>query len=105
MSEPMCPCCNRRAFSQWRKLGIGPLKRVPCESCGVLLSVAWLPSTLVLILGSFAPVLGIVAAISLTSGAISFETALAGFLVSAVVASLPFLWFYARFVPIVVKDD
>ncbi len=104
MSEPVCPRCSRKAFSNWRKLGIGPLKRVPCESCGVLLSAAWVPSIIAIVLASFSPVIGIVAAISIYSGPMTFKVAIAGLVASAVIASLPFAWLYARFVPLVARD-
>ena len=66
--------------------------------------MAWIPSVIAIVLTSFSPVIGVVAAISIYSGPMRFEVAIAGLVVSAVVASLPFAWLYARFVPLVARD-
>ena len=104
MSGPTCPRCRRRAFSTWRKLTIGPLKRVPCESCGVALSVAPLSSVVLIVLASFAGVLGGIVALTAISGSFTLGVPLAVYVIGGVAATVPFMWLYAQFVPLVARD-
>ena len=45
--QTICPRCHKRAFSMWRKIHVGPMKRVSCENCGAALTVPWIPGLIV----------------------------------------------------------
>jgi hypothetical protein len=99
-----CPRCQQGAFSTWTKLCLGPLRRVPCNQCGAKLSVAWVPSTLLILLSSFVATLGGFIAMTLISNPGNLGLLLALFIAGAVGSATPFLWVYANFVPLVARD-
>jgi len=39
MINQVCPSCNKKAFSNWEKLHLGPLISKGCSNCNVMLTV------------------------------------------------------------------
>jgi hypothetical protein len=70
----------------------------------VNLSVAWLPSALLLVLLSFTMAIGGAVTMTLVSGPISFESALALLVLGSLAAGIPLMWVYAQFAPLVKRD-
>jgi len=93
-----CPSCNQSAMSAVAKLGVGPLRSKPCQSCGQNLSVAWLPYMLVSLASSLFPFVAVLLAIVTASGS------LVAALVGVIVFSLPALWLHYRLVPLVARS-
>jgi hypothetical protein len=81
------------------KLSLGPGRRKGCVSCGRMISVAWLPSTLLLIALSFSTFLGGVFAI-VRFGPFMPGGMVLAFVLGALAASIPLMAMYYRFVPL-----
>jgi len=39
MINQVCPSCNKKAFSNWEKLHLGPLISKQCSNCNAMLTV------------------------------------------------------------------
>ena len=79
------------------------MKKIKCGNCGGVVGVPWTNSLIVLAIGSVAPLLGGLLALSLLpkpAGTFaSVVASAAGLLMGGVV----FLWLYNRYVPLVAK--
>lgn len=95
-----CPYCGLRCLSFWAKASLGPLRKKPCDSCGQFVGVAWLPSSLLLLLSSFTVFFGGLLAVIFFSpmppGVLFLP-----FVLGALAGAVPVLWLYYRFVPLV----
>jgi hypothetical protein len=104
MMGTQCPHCHRQAFSAWKKIGVGPLRRVACASCGARLSVSRWPAAVGVALIAIFPVASAkVAAAIVPIGPLS-ET-LTAYLISAIIIGVPIIWAYAKYVPLVEVRD
>jgi hypothetical protein len=98
-----CPVCGKYCLSAARKLFLGPARSVPCASCGARVSVPWLPSILLSLLASVAPIVSGAFALTIVGNFSSVYALVGAFIVGAVIGALPFLWASYRFVPLVVR--
>ncbi len=101
-----CPTCQQPCLSAWTKLGMGPARTVRCKSCGCGIGVGWLRSTLVLLCASVLPFVAATFASveimrQIQNPPLGAFALLFVFLVA--LGSLPFLWAYVRFVPLVAR--
>ena len=55
-----CPNCKEPTIRAWRKQFLAPLRKIPCPSCGALISVDWLHSTINIVVAWLLPVIAIV---------------------------------------------
>lgn len=97
-----CPHCRLRCLSFWSKASLGPATKRPCESCGRLVSVPWLPSLAVGLLSGVITIIVGVEAIALLGPLPSGWFALVGVL-GMLAINAPLLWLYYRFVPLVAR--
>ena len=80
---------------------LGTARRTSCASCGALVGISW-PITLVFFgLDSIVPLLAGLLALKAFSPFSSLWLFAATFFLGAVLALLPLLWVYVRFVPLV----
>lgn len=106
MNPLACPSCSQPCLSVLRKLSLGPARSVACRACGCRVSVAWLSGAAMLLLATVAPF--VIAALGAgwlagRVGSVPFGTFAAAFVVLLLLSSLPFLWAYYRFVPLVAR--
>ena len=103
MARSVCPHCGESNLSCWKKLGLGPARRIPCPGCGKAISVAWLPSMTMIALSSAAFWL-ILIPISLF-GEMELHWFFIAAAASIAIVQLPMAWAYCRLVPLVVCDQ
>jgi hypothetical protein len=101
MSALDCPTCGERGLSVARKLSLGPARSILCASCGARIGVPWIPSLLVLALGSVIPLFTSLYALVFVGTFTSTLLFMLAFLTGALVGVVPLLWAYVRFVPLV----
>ncbi|NZA26239.1 hypothetical protein H0E84_07555 [Luteimonas sp. SJ-92] len=85
----------------WTKVALGPARKKQCRSCGRLVSVPWLQSSLHLLATGFIALAICLVAIAVvdSSGWLSLALPLGG-LVGGIAIEL---WLYYRFVPLVAR--
>ena len=97
----LCPHCNRPCLGFWSKISLGPARRKPCSSCGNLVSVPWLQSSIHLLAIGLIPLFTCLFAITLfdplSSGWLTLTMALVGLVAGSALEA----WLYYRFVPLV----
>jgi hypothetical protein len=101
MKAYACPACGEPTIGFWQKHTLGPARSITCRNCKARVSVSWLASTAMFVLGSIAQVLGGVAAISLPL--LPGISGLAQFMLGVLVASALWLWLYDRVVGLVAR--
>ena len=82
----------------WRKLSVGPLRKVKCKNCRCLLRVAWFPAAIILLISSLLPIGGLLA-VAAAGGFSSLWAMAIVFFVVCGVAMLISAWIYHRYVP------
>ena len=107
MKKCECPSCGKATIPFWQKQFLGPARTITCSGCGARLSVPWLSASVFIVLGPVVPLFGGLAALSLL-GSLTLTGAKAAlflftFVIGAVLASLPLLWLYERYVHLVAK--
>lgn len=97
MPSLICPECGNPAFSFWKKLALGPLWSKPCEHCGVRLTVGWGANAINAVLMSLSMcTVGIVVVVLSPP-----DLLLPLFAIGAGTASIPFMWTFVRYVPLI----
>jgi len=96
MKKYLCPKCSLPSFTAWQKLGLGPLKKIRCQSCSAFVSVPWISSFVVITLAN-------VFAFAVSLVVFIWVGTLAGVL-ALVFCAVAFLWIYQRFVPLIEKN-
>lgn len=104
MNRFPCPACDEPAFSPGQKAWLGPLRRVRCRHCGAHVSIAALPSLILLTLASLAFPFGFLAGFWLCQSSGSPALSLTGGLAGAVLLSMLFVFAHTRLVPLVVRE-
>jgi hypothetical protein len=106
MHKLSCPACNELAFSANQKIWLGPARTIGCSKCGARVSVAWVKSALVLALSTIAfwagAVLGMKVALYFSTPA-SPLLFLSSALLGGILLSIPLLFVYVRYVPLVAR--
>lgn len=100
MSPLACPHCQQPCVTAWSKLSLGPGRTRTCPSCHRRFSVSWWPSVAAMLftnIFAFAVGMLLLTTMAPASTAWSLATLTAGM----VTGSLPGLWVYCRFVPLV----
>ena len=49
MNINSCPKCNKQVTTAWRKMFIGPMKKIQCPDCSNNISVSWIPYLLMVL--------------------------------------------------------
>jgi hypothetical protein len=86
-------------MSALAKLSVGPLRSKPCRSCGRNLSVSRLPYTLIGLVSTLLPFVGVVLGASFAGGSVS------AVLLCVAVSAIPALWLHYRYVPFIVRGS
>ena len=94
MSSICCPHCGQECLSFWSKINLSPNKGKPCGSCGRVVSVGKLSSTVVFLFASFLPLVALVASL-LINDSMAFA------IIAVLFGSLASVWAHYRFVPLV----
>ena len=98
-----CPHCGNPCLGFWAKSTLGPAHQKPCCSCGKAVSVSWLWSLPVFIL---AVPIGTFGSLWLVMWGINFIPSgwlIPAFVIGGVLCTLPLMWFYYRFIPLVAR--
>ncbi|MDH5821892.1 hypothetical protein QFW77_02635 [Luteimonas sp. RD2P54] len=101
MHPTLCPHCGQRCMDFWSKIALGPARKKKCQTCGNMVGVPWLQSSLHLLGMGLIPLLICVMAIAMrdSSGWLSLALPAGGILAGVAVE----LWLYCRFVPLVAR--
>lgn len=95
-----CPACGKTCLSAFRKVFLGPARSVACANCGARVSVAWLPSMALISIQAIVALVASVTAAKLVSPVQSLYALPVAAGIGALLASIPFVWAYSRFVPL-----
>lgn len=98
-----CPACGEPAISSREKFRLGPLRAVRCRYCRARVSVAALPSLILLTLASLAFPFGFIAGFWLCQSSGSMPLSLAGGLAGFIALPLLLRLAHLRLVPLVVR--
>lgn len=105
MKTHECPSCLQPSFTLWQKLSLGPAKKIRCELCGAAVSVAWIKSMSIILLGCLSPPFGAVVAFLLLPQPVGLATFVVSMLIGAAVGLALLGSLYSRWVPLVIKHD
>jgi len=103
MNKHNCPNCGSPSVTVWQKLGLGPMKKIKCKSCGAFITVPWFKSLVIIGLGTLTPLFGGLFVFGVVPNNAGAVATVAGFSFGFVLGTLLFLWLYNRYVPLVVK--
>ena len=103
MNKHSCPNCGSPSVAVWQKLGLGPLKKIKCKSCGAFITVPWFKSLIVIGLGTLIPLFGGLLALGFVPEKAGGLATVAGVSLGVVLGTLLFFWVYNRYVPLMVK--
>jgi hypothetical protein len=97
-----CPHCGKHCLGFWSKISLGPIGTKGCVSCGASVSVHWLLSGVLVALMSVASLAGgLLSLYAMSPLPLGWFTAV--FVLGSVLTSVPLLWLYYRFVPLVAR--
>jgi len=98
-----CPHGGQAVLPCWKKLGLGPMRRIPCPACGKPISAAWLPAMAMLALSALmVPAVLVLDFMLFGSTARHWPLSLT---ICFVAIALPLTWAWCRFVPLVARRD
>ena len=103
MHPQHCPHCKQHCLGFWSKLALGPARKKACASCGKMVSVPWLQSTLHLLVLGFIPLFFVLLAITLLDSAPSSWITVALPMLGVATGMAIEAWLYYRFVPLVAR--
>ena len=101
MHPQQCPHCKQHCLGFWAKLGLGPARKKACASCGKMVGVSWLQSTLHFLILGFIPLLFVLLAITLLDSATSNWLTFALPILGVAAGTATEAWLYYWFVPLV----
>ena len=109
MNIDKCPKCNSTVTTLWRKMKLGPMRKINCPSCGCKISVAWVPYIFVSLVSQLALFFGGLAGIFLLNGySMPLERVIwvfpLLFLLGCLVVLPIIIYAHYYFVPMVSKD-
>lgn len=101
MHPTLCPHCGSHCMNFWSKVALGPARKRKCQSCGSMVGVPWLQSSLHLLTMGLIPLFICLPAIAVldSSSWLSWALPVGGILAGSTLE----LWLYYRFVPLVAR--
>lgn len=104
MNRFACPACGEPAISSRDKFRLGPMRAVRCRYCRARVSVAALPSLILLALATLAFPFGFIAGFWLCQSSGSLPLSIFAGLVGFIALPLLFRLAHLRLVPLVVRE-
>ena len=99
-----CPKCKQPTIPYWKKLFVGPLNKISCSSCGAKVTVPLGLSTFAIIIGQVSAILGLIIALTLIPKPATLTNSIIAMHIGYIIGFIPFIYFYSKKVPLVIKN-